>query len=76
METQINKFSIAVLESIFRSMQDAGHRAILDASVYLYNFVSKEGTFSSEITDGFYSVMMMLSEISADEFWQLKSVFA
>jgi hypothetical protein len=76
MEIQINNYSITVLEMLFRSMKDADLAQTFDASVYLYNFVSKEGIYPSKIVAGFYSSMALLSDMSEMQFWQIKSIYS
>ena len=75
MEAQINNYSVTVLESLFKSMKDAPYNQIMDASSYLYNFVSKEGIYPQQIVAGFYSAMVIISEMSLDQFWQVKSLY-
>jgi len=76
MEIQINNYSITVLESLFKGMRDASYEEVFDASVYLYNFVLKERIYPPKIVQGFGSAMAIMSEISMDQFWQIKSVYA
>lgn len=73
---QINNYSITVLELLLKFMQEASYDEVFEASVYLYNFVSREGIYPSKIVDGFYSAMAIMSELSADQFWQLKSIYS
>lgn len=73
---QINNYSITVLELLLKSMPKSSYDEIFDASVYLYNFVSKEGIYPSKIVDGFCSAMAIMSDLSADQFWQLKSIYS
>jgi hypothetical protein len=75
MEIQVNNYSITVLESLFRSMKDAEYPDIFDASVYLYNFVMKERIYPPKVVEGFRSAMAIMSELSQDQFWQIKSVY-
>jgi len=75
MEIQVNNYSITVLESLFKSMRDASYEQIFDASVYLFNFVSKERIYPPKIVQGFGSAMAIMSEISVDQFWQIKSIY-
>jgi len=71
----INNYSISVLESLFTSMKGAGYKEILDASIYMYENVKKEGIYPSKIVAGFYSAMAILEEMSLDQFWQVKSIY-
>lgn len=75
MEIQINNYSITVLESLFRSMKGAGYQKIFDASVYLYNYVSKQGIYPPKIVAGFYSAMAILEDLSLNQFWQMMSIY-
>jgi len=75
-EIQINNYSISVLESLFKSMGGASKTQLFDASVYLYNFVSKEGIYPAKIVDGFYSAMAIMSGLTSDQFWQIKSIYS
>lgn len=74
-EIQINNYSVAVLESLFKSMRGASYDQMFNASVYLYRFVSKEGIYPAKIVAGFYSAMAIMSDLSADQFWQVKSIY-
>jgi len=75
-EIQISKYSVIVLEFLFTSLRDASYDQMFDASVYLYNYVSKEGIYPAKIVDGFYSAMSILSELTTDQFWQVKSIYS
>jgi len=75
MDVQVNNYSITVLESLFRGMKDAEYQKIFDASVYLYNFVSKERIYPQKIVEGFRSAMVIMSDLSQDQFWLMKSIF-
>jgi len=74
-EIQVNNYSITVLESLFKGMKDAGYEKIFDASVYLYNFISKERIYPPKIVEGFRSAMAIMSDMSTDQFWQVKSIY-
>jgi len=75
MKVQINNYSITVLESLFKGMPDANYEQVFDASVYLYNFVSKERIYPPKIVEGFRSAMTIVSDLSPDQFWQIKSIY-
>jgi len=75
MDIQINNYSVTVLESLFRTLKNAGWQEISDAAVYLYNFVSKEGIYPKRIVEGFYSAMVIMSDMSTEQFWQVKSLY-
>jgi len=75
MSTTFNKNSVTVLEALFKTMRDASYNQIADAATYLFNFVEKENTYSRQIVDAFRSVMEIMSEMSLDQFWQVKSLY-
>ena len=78
METkvEINAYSLAVIKSVFMDMQDKGQGEMCDASAWLYNFVKKEGIYPPKIVEGFYSAMEIISDLTAEQFLIIKSVFA
>ena len=76
MEIQVNNYSVTVLESLFKGMRDASYEQIFDASVYLYNFISKERIYPPKVVQGFGSAMAIISDLSMDQFWQIKSIYS
>ena len=75
MEVQINEKTVAVIKSLFAQMRDGGWQDIVDASIYMYDFVRNEGIYPVPVVNGFYSAMVIISALSMRQFLMIKSIF-